>query len=223
MRLRATSHTLPSRPQQCEACGRKHPSQSTLGARHQFTEHLRSILHLHPRRSPTYPPTQWPVRPKSAWGPPVWTMGSGAEWASPGETAYLPPDGAVPGPPAPAVSLRQRSKPVPSADSREHRPGTHAILLSLALPSYSDTCKLTLSLPHTQTHKEIQIYISLSSSFLQKAETMEIPRGVILIISLISQISPGLNSSPVGTWTHKGRRKPSALENQGVLHRGGGV
>lgn len=52
----------------------------------------------------------------------------------------------------------------------------------------------THSLSHTQTRKQLHIHIVLSSSFLQKVETVEISRGVILIVSLISQMSPGLNS-----------------------------
>ena len=90
--------------------------RADLGARHQFTENLCSVLHLHPRRSPTYPPTQVAGEAQVCLGAPVWTVRSGAEWAGPGETVCLPPEGTVPGPPAPAVvSAPSAQNPLPTA------------------------------------------------------------------------------------------------------------
>ena len=141
-------------------------------------------------------------------------MGSGAE-GGPGEILYPPRDDAVP------WTLHQHAKPVPSADSRGPRPRNPAILLSLTLPSHSDTYILHTH-THTHTHTHItHTQISLSSSFLQKAETIKISGGVI--ISFIPQMYPRLNSCLVRIWNHKGRREPFALENQGGLHRGSGI
>lgn len=94
-----------------------------LGARHQFTENPCSVLHLHPRRSPAYPPTQVASEAQVCLGAPVWTVGSGAEWAGPGETVCLRPEGAVPGPPAPAVASApsaQNQSPPPTAGNTGH-------------------------------------------------------------------------------------------------------
>lgn len=150
VRFGAASQHPSQSPQAVCHMGQKAPftDSACLGARHPFTGSLRSGDRQLPH------PRKRPLGPQAASGPPVWTTGAGPACAGPGETVYLPPDGAAPGPPAPAVSLRQRSKPVSSADSRDHGPWIHAIFLSLALPSYSDTSKLTLS----HTHKHINSY-----------------------------------------------------------------
>ena len=82
-------------------------------------------------------------------------MGSGAE-GGPGEILYPPRDDAVP------WTLHQHAKPVPSADSRGPRPRNPAILLSLTLPSHSDTYIL-----HTHTHTHTHTHITHTNiSFL---------------------------------------------------------
>lgn len=110
------------------------------------------------------------------WGPKLLLSGppSVDNGAGPGETkVYLPQM---------ALRLDLQLQLSPSASAKTSFPlrtaghtglGFTLVFLSLALPSYSDTCKLTLS--HTQTRKQLHIQRCSSSSF-PKVETVEISR-----------------------------------------------
>lgn len=165
-----------------------HGAESTLHRQRapggQTPVHRKSPL----RRSPASPPRQAAAGAPSCFGAPSVDNGGWARrnrlppsrwpcaWTS--SSSCLPP-------PALKTSLLCGQQGTRALDSRCFSLSSSSLLLRHLQ---------THSLSHTQTRKQLHIHIVLSSSFLQKVETVEISRGVILIVSLISQMSPGLNS-----------------------------